>query len=146
MGQKMLINGTAYDAKSGKCLVNGTAYAIQKGRTRKDGTGYDIKLKTGETWLLNETLSFPYIQSVQDLSYYGFEHFESNGMSFVPPGIVWSNWGGNLRVLYGTTDLNGGSGILVYANGAWLDSGYRTIILPGETGSTDLFFGNGHII
>ena len=146
MGQKTLINGTAYDTKSGKCLVDGTGYAIQKGRTCKDGTGYDIKLKTGETWLLNETLSFPYVQSIQDLSYYGFDHFESNGMSFVPPGLVWDNYTGNLRVLYGTTDRNGASGTPVYENGAWLDPGYRTIILPGETGSTDLFFGNGHII
>ena len=44
MGQKTLINGTAYDTKSGKCLVDGTGYAIKKGRTRKDGTVYDIKV------------------------------------------------------------------------------------------------------
>lgn len=44
---KALINGTAYDAKSGKCLINGTGYAIKKGRTRIDGTGYDIALQSG---------------------------------------------------------------------------------------------------
>lgn len=39
---KTLVNGTAYEVKSGKCLVNGTAYSIKKGRTLIDGTGYDI--------------------------------------------------------------------------------------------------------
>lgn len=44
---KTLIDGTAYDVKSGKCLINGTAYAIQKGRTLINGTGYDIALVSG---------------------------------------------------------------------------------------------------
>ena len=39
---KVLINGTEYEAKGGKCLVNGTGYDIQKGRTLIGGTGYDI--------------------------------------------------------------------------------------------------------
>lgn len=49
MGQRTLVNGTAYDLKSGKCLIGGTAYAIQKGRTLINGTGYDISLKSGYT-------------------------------------------------------------------------------------------------
>lgn len=44
---KTLIDGTAYEVKSGKCLINGTAYAIQKGRTLINGTGYDIALVSG---------------------------------------------------------------------------------------------------
>lgn len=39
---KTLVNGTAYEAKGGKCLVNGVAYSIKKGRTLIGGTGYDI--------------------------------------------------------------------------------------------------------
>ena len=39
---KTLINGTAYEAKGGKCMVNGTVYNIKKGRTLIGGTGYDI--------------------------------------------------------------------------------------------------------
>lgn len=42
---KALINGTAYELKSGKCLINGTSYAIKKGRTLINGTGYDIVVK-----------------------------------------------------------------------------------------------------
>lgn len=44
---KTLINGTAYELKSGKPLINGTGYALKKGRTRIDGTGYDIALQSG---------------------------------------------------------------------------------------------------
>ena len=39
---KTLINGTAYEVKSGKCLINGTGYSIKKGRTLIGGTGADI--------------------------------------------------------------------------------------------------------
>ena len=40
---KVLINGTEYEVKGGKCLVNGAGYDIQKGRTLIGGTGYDIE-------------------------------------------------------------------------------------------------------
>lgn len=42
---KILINGTAYTVKGGKCMVNGTVYNILKGRTLINGTGYDITFK-----------------------------------------------------------------------------------------------------
>lgn len=42
MAHKTRVNGTAYEAKGGKCLVNGTAYSVKKGRTLIGGTGYDI--------------------------------------------------------------------------------------------------------
>ena len=42
MAHKTIVNGTAYEAKGGKCLVNGTAYSIKKGRTLINGTGEDI--------------------------------------------------------------------------------------------------------
>ena len=42
MAHKILIGGTAYEVKGGKCLVNGTSYDIKKGRTLIGGTGYDI--------------------------------------------------------------------------------------------------------
>lgn len=42
MAHKILIGGTAYDIKGGKCLVNGTSYDIKKGRTLINGTGEDI--------------------------------------------------------------------------------------------------------
>ena len=42
---KVLINGTEYEVKGGKCLVNGTSYDIKKGRTLIGGTGYDITFK-----------------------------------------------------------------------------------------------------
>ena len=42
MAHKILVNGTVYEVKGGKCLINGTAYSIKKGRTLIGGTGYDI--------------------------------------------------------------------------------------------------------
>ena len=42
MAHKILIGGTAYEGKGGKCLVNGTSYDIKKGRTLINGTGEDI--------------------------------------------------------------------------------------------------------
>ena len=42
MAHKILIGGTAYDIKGGKCLVGGTVYSIKKGRTLIGGTGEDI--------------------------------------------------------------------------------------------------------
>lgn len=45
MIHKILVNGTAYEVKGGKCLVNGTSYSIKKGRTLIGGTGYDITFK-----------------------------------------------------------------------------------------------------
>lgn len=42
MNHKILVNGTVYEVKGGKCLVNGTSYDIKKGRTLIGGTGYDI--------------------------------------------------------------------------------------------------------
>ena len=56
---KTLVNGTAYEVKSGKCLVNGTAYNILKGRTLIGGTGYDVLLEGGLpklTWYFNDTV------------------------------------------------------------------------------------------
>ena len=44
MSNRTLINGTAYDIKSGSVLIEGTGYAIQKGRTLINGTGYDISI------------------------------------------------------------------------------------------------------
>ena len=37
MSNRTLINGTAYDIKSGSVLIEGTGYAIQKGRTLING-------------------------------------------------------------------------------------------------------------
>ena len=56
---KTLVNGTAYEVKSGKCLVNGTAYSIKKGRTLIGGTGYDIAFEEtiGKTWRFNDVIS-----------------------------------------------------------------------------------------
>lgn len=56
---KTLVNGTAYEVKSGKCLVNGTAYSIKKGRTLIGGTGYDIAVEEtiGKTWRFNDVIS-----------------------------------------------------------------------------------------
>lgn len=43
---KTRIDGTGYEAKSGRTLIGGTGYSIQKGRTLIGGTGYDISLGT----------------------------------------------------------------------------------------------------
>ena len=42
MAHSVLIGGTAYGIKGGKCLVDGTEYGIKKGQTLVDGTGYDV--------------------------------------------------------------------------------------------------------
>ena len=49
MAHKILIGGTAYEVKGGKCLVNGTAYSVKKGRTLIGGTGYDITFQSAVT-------------------------------------------------------------------------------------------------
>ena len=53
MAHKELINGTAYDTKSGRCLIDGTGYAVKKGRTLINGTGYDINFLTADPVLNN---------------------------------------------------------------------------------------------
>ena len=53
MAHKVLIGGTAYDTKGGRCLVNGTGYSIKKGRTLINGTGYDINFLTADPVLNN---------------------------------------------------------------------------------------------
>ena len=105
---KTLIDGTGYDVKAGKCLVGGTAYAIKKGRTLIDGTGYDIKLKSGETWYLNSTISLSPMFTAEI-------QFVSNGQNFsslkVDNNPPWSRgvWYDTLMV-YGN-DLGSGWGI-----------------------------------
>lgn len=47
MAHKVMIGGTVYEVKGGKCLVNGTGYTIQKGRTLVNGTGYDVSFAGG---------------------------------------------------------------------------------------------------
>ena len=120
---KTLIDGTGYDVKAGKCLVGGTAYAIKKGRTLIDGTGYDIKLKSGETWYLNSTISLRPMFTAEI-------QFVSNGQNFsslkVDDNPPWSRgvWYDTLMV-YGN-DLGSGWGI----NGA--NEVYRTITFEEE--------------
>lgn len=64
-----LVNGTAYEVKSGKCLVNGTAYSVKKGRTLIGGTGYDValdrKLKVTITGIGNATYAWVEIDGVR---------------------------------------------------------------------------------
>ena len=62
-----LVNGTAYEVKSGKCLVNGTAYSVKKGRTLIDGVGYDVLMKGGTpklTWYFNDTIEITQVFDV----------------------------------------------------------------------------------
>ena len=120
---KTLIDGTGYDVKAGKCLVDGTAYTIKKGRTLIGGTGYDIKLKSGETWYLNSTISLSPMFTAEI-------QFVSNGQNFsslkVDNNPPWSRgvWYDTLMV-YGN-DLGSGWGI----NGA--NEAYRTITFDEE--------------
>ena len=120
---KTLIDGAGYDVKAGKCLVGGTAYAIKKGRTLIGGTGYDIKLKSGETWYLNSTISLSPMFTAEI-------QFVSNGQNFsqlkVDNNPPWSRgvWYDTLMV-YGN-DFGSGWGI----NGA--NEVYRTITFEEE--------------
>lgn len=120
---KSLIDGTGYDVNAGKCLVGGTDYAIKKGRTLIGGTGYDIKLKSGETWYLNSTISLSPMFTAEI-------QFVSNGQNFsslkVDNNPPWSRgvWYDTLMV-YGN-DLGSGWGI----NGA--NEVYRTITFEEE--------------
>lgn len=43
---KTRIDGTGYEAKSGRTLISGTGYSIKKSRTLIGGTGYDISFGT----------------------------------------------------------------------------------------------------
>ena len=54
MAHKILIGGTAYEVKGGKCLVNGTSYDIKKGRTLIGGTGEDIVFSSVVSPILDE--------------------------------------------------------------------------------------------
>lgn len=120
---KSLIDGTGYDVNAGKCLVGGTDYAIKKGRTLIGGTGYDIKLKSGETWYLNSTISLSPMFTAEI-------QFVSNGQNFsslkVDNNPPWSRgvWYDTLMV-YGN-DLGSGWG----TNGA--NEVYRTITFEEE--------------
>ena len=62
MAQKALVNGVAYDIKSGsRCLVNGVGYDIKKGRVLVNGVGYDITIEEASlVWKLNDTVTQPW--------------------------------------------------------------------------------------
>lgn len=77
---KTLVNGTAYEAKGGKCLVNGTVYNILKGRTLIVGTGYAVKFQNGYTWILNENADLYSLQGANPIEYVDFT---SNGERFI---------------------------------------------------------------
>lgn len=120
---KTLIDGTGYDVNAGKCLVGGTAYAVKKGRTLIGGTGYDIKLKSGETWYLNSTISLSPMFTVEIQFVSNGQNFSSLKVDNSPP---WSLgvWYDTLMV-YGN---NSGSGWGI--NGA--NEVYRTITFEEE--------------
>lgn len=42
MAHKTMVNGTAYEIKSGRTLVDGAAYDVKKGKTLVGGTAYEI--------------------------------------------------------------------------------------------------------
>lgn len=71
------------------------------------------------TWVLNETISMPYIGITL--------YFTSNGTDF-------HSFGGYGTLSYGNDDTT----INAYSNGAWADEAYRTIAITakGESAST----------
>ena len=74
MAQKALVNGVAYDVKSGsRCLVNGVGYDIKKGRTLVNGVGYDIKIEEASlVWKLNDTVTQPWEEFLASFTSKGF--------------------------------------------------------------------------
>ena len=112
---KTLVNGTAYEVKSGKCLVNGTVYSIKKGRTLIGGTGYDIAFEEtiGKTWRFNDVISC-------------WEGMEWN-VNFVALGYpctsIYSTYNNNL--FYTTPSLGGF--VARDAAGNWSGEEYRTV-------------------
>lgn len=112
---KTLVNGTAYEVKSGKCLVNGTVYSIKKGRTLIGGTGYDIAFEEtiGKTWRFNDVISC-------------WEGMTWN-VNFVALGYpctsIYSTYNNNL--FYATPSLGGF--MARDAAGNWNGEEYRTV-------------------
>lgn len=58
-GSRCLVNGVGYDIKKGRTLVGGTGYDIKKGRTMVNGTGYDVAFNAALKWYLNATVTLP---------------------------------------------------------------------------------------
>lgn len=114
MAHKTRANGTAYEAKGGRCLVNGTGYSIKKGRTLIGGTGYDIKFSDGRTWRFNDVISC-------------WDGMEWN-VNFVAMGhpctAILSTYNNNL--LYTAPGI--GNIMARSPGGAWSGEEYRTII------------------
>lgn len=80
---KTLINGTAYDVKSGKCLINGTGYAVKKGRALIDGTGYDVSFPK-KTFHITYSINEGYY-NVNRIIYNG-EYLKGNGELYLEDG------------------------------------------------------------
>ena len=117
---KTLIDGTAYDVKTGKCLISGTTYALKKGRTLIGGTGYDIELPSdadGLTWYLNETVD---VTSDMEVSV----NFYSNAERYT--GIKIMNFMGGRALMYRIASNNGWA--MRFEFGRWEAEGYRTLV------------------
>lgn len=133
MAHKTLVNGTAYEVKSGKCLVNGTAYSIKKGRTLIGGTGYDITF--GPVMPVKGDLIKMNLDGTSRL----YRVLSVNGNVYKVLGM-WDDFTSKYNETSKTTNFNGttaqkydGSTLDTYLNTAWynkLSSEAKNAIVP----------------
>lgn len=80
---KVLIDGTLYDAKSGRPLIDGTGYSLKKGRTLIAGTGYDVSFLK-KVFHITYSIGEGYY-NVNRIIYNG-EHLKGNGELYLEEG------------------------------------------------------------
>ncbi len=133
MAHKILIGGTAYEVKGGKCLVNGTAYSIKKGRTLIGGAGYDITF--GQVMPVKGDLITMNLDGISRL----YRVLSVNGNVCKVMGM-WDDLKSKYNGTSTTTNFNGtiaqkyeGSALDTYLNTTWyntLSSEAKNAIVP----------------
>lgn len=124
---KVLINGTEYEAKGGRCLVNGVGYSVKKGCTLVNGTSFEVLFETPKpesklTWVFNQTVTVSTTSVVWNVT------FTSNGEEF--EAIEASLPSGISRVRYRN---KGGHTYLLAYQSSWINGeAYRTITFDEE--------------
>lgn len=124
---KVLINGTEYEVKGGRCLVNGVGYSVKKGRTLINGTSFEVlfekpKPESKLTWVFNQTVT------VSTTAVEWYVNFTSNGKEFKT--IEAALFSGISRVRY--KNKKGNTYLLAYQS-SWINGEvYRTITFDEE--------------
>lgn len=110
VAHRVLMDGTSYEIKNGKCLVDGTAYDILGGKTLMNGTSYDVKVNVngsipaGQMWIFTANQAW----EVPATGNYQVELHGGGGSGGISANTYYLGDSSTLRGFYGGG--GGGSG------------------------------------